>query len=81
MQSVEEVIARVLSIDPSTITDRTTPSDVEEWDSFNGLLLVTELEKNFHVTFSLEEVVAVKNVADIKKTLQKHGIKIIKVGS
>ena len=72
MQTVEEVIGRVLGIDAGTLDDRTTPADVEEWDSFNALLLVTELEKNFYVKFSLEEVVGVKNIGDIKKILKKH---------
>ena len=73
MQTVEEVIGRVLGIDAGTLDDRTTPADVEEWDSFNALLLITELEKNFHVKFNLEEVVEVKSIGDIKKILTKHG--------
>ena len=74
MQTVEEVIGRVLGIDEKVLGDHTTPADVEEWDSFNALLLVTELEKNFHVTFSLEEVVGVKKIGDIKIILKKHGV-------
>ena len=69
-------MGRVLNIDSRTITDATKPEDIESWDSFNGLVLVTELEKNFKVKFSLEEVVSVKNVGDIKKILKGHGVKI-----
>lgn len=76
MKTVEEVIAKVLEIDRSVITDATSPNDIENWDSFNGLVLVTELEKVFHVSFSLDEIVAVKNVGDIKKSLKHHGINI-----
>ena len=76
MKTVEEILSKVLSIDSKTISDSTQPEDIESWDSFNGLILVTELEKNFRVKFSLEEVVAVKNVGDIKKVLRRHGVKI-----
>ncbi len=76
MKKVEEVVAEVLHIDPSAITDATGPNDIENWDSFNGLVLVTELEKAFNISFSLEEVVAVKNIADIKKILKKHHVSI-----
>ena len=76
MKTVEEVIAHVLHIDPSGITDASSPNDIENWDSFNGLLLVTELEKTFNVSFSLDEIVVVKNGGDIKSALKKHGIKI-----
>lgn len=76
MKTVEEVIAKVLQIDRSMITDASSPNDIENWDSFNGLMLVTELEKTFNVSFSLDEIVVVKNVGDIKAALKKHGVNI-----
>lgn len=76
MKTVEEVIAQVLQIDLSGITDASSPNDIENWDSFNGLMLVTELEKTFNVSFSLDEIVVVKNVGDIKSALKKHGVNI-----
>lgn len=76
MKSVEEILAKVLGIDIEKINDQTGPDNATEWDSFNGLILITELEKNFNVTFVLNEVVAVKNVADIKTALKKHGVEI-----
>lgn len=75
MLTVEEVLGKVLNIEPAKITDEMGPANTEAWDSFNGLLLVTELEKNFNVKFTIEEVVSVKKVADIKVILQKHGVK------
>ena len=74
MKTVEEIIAHVLNIDSASITDASSPQTIEDWDSFNGLVLVTELEKAFNVSFSLDEVVTVKNVGDIKAALKKHGI-------
>lgn len=76
MKSVEEVLANVLALKPEDITDDSGPDTIESWDSFNGLMLVTELEKNFKVSFSLEEVVGVKKVKDIKRVLKSHGIRI-----
>ncbi|MDP3778974.1 MAG: acyl carrier protein [bacterium] len=74
MRTVEQTISGVLGIDEGAITDSVTPADIKEWDSFNGLLVVTELEKEFKVTFSLEEVISIKTVGDIKKVLKKHGV-------
>jgi len=71
---VEEIVGRVLGIDNSKITDETSPDNTEEWDSLTGLLLATELEKQFDVKFSIDEIALVKNVGDIKKTLKRHGI-------
>ena len=69
-------MSKVLGVNPITIANSTKPEDIDSWDSFNGLVLVTELEKNFKVKFSLEEVVSVKNVGDIKKILKRHSVKI-----
>lgn len=75
-RSVEEVVALVLGIDPGAVTDATSPRDVESWDSFNGLMLVTELEKEFGVSFHIDEITGVQNVGDIKKALRNHGVAI-----
>lgn len=75
MSRLEGILVKVLDIDSEIITDELGPEDVESWDSFNGLMLVSELEKEFEVKFTMDEVTAVKNVADIKDALQRHGVK------
>lgn len=76
MKEFKSIIAKVLGIDVNSINDDTSPSTVETWDSFNALLLVTELEENYKVSFTMDEVIAVKCVRDIKNCLKKHGISI-----
>ncbi len=76
MKKVEAVIAKVLGIDESSITNKTSPDNTPEWDSFNGLLLATELEKTYNVKFTIEEVIAVHDVNDIKEALKKHGVNL-----
>ena len=73
---LEEVVAKVFGIDANIVTDKTSPDNTEEWDSFNGLLLVTELEKTYDVEFTIEEVIAVRDVSDIRKALGKHGVSL-----
>ncbi len=72
MKTVEEVIARALQINPSLLKDSSGPHDIESWDSFNGLLVVAELEKTFKIDLNLEDVVKMKTVGDIKKILKKY---------
>ena len=73
MTRLYRLIARVLDVDKSSINDKSSPETLKNWDSFNGLLLVDELEKEFKIKFSLEEIVDVKNVSDIKRHLKNHG--------
>jgi len=40
-------------------------------------MIASELEKEFNVNFTMEEIESAKNVADIKKSLMKHGIKLV----
>ncbi len=64
-----------MSIPISEITDQSGPDNIESWDSFNALVLIDELEAEYNTQFTLEEVVDVMNIADIKKVLKNHGAK------
>lgn len=74
MSKLKDILSRILNMSPDSITDATGPENAESWDSFNSLLIATELEKEFKVKFSLEDIVSVKSVGDIKKILIKHEI-------
>jgi len=68
------IISRVMEIESSELTDESSPEDIENWDSYNGLLLVDELESEFNVKFTVEEVFDVNSISDIKKHLLNHGV-------
>ena len=71
---VNAIIANVFSISESQINDQSGPENIESWDSFNGLILVDELENHFKIKFSISEITDVKTVADIKRHLKNHNI-------
>ena len=71
-----ELLSRVLDIEINTITDETSPENTESWDSFNALVMVTELENEFEVHFSMDEITEVTCVKDIKEALKRHDIKL-----
>lgn len=70
------VLSKVLKIAPESITEATAPENTATWDSYNALMLVSELESVFRVSFTMDEVVAVKNVGDIKAALKRHSISL-----
>jgi len=74
MEKLKQLFSRVMQIDEGAINDDTSPENTESWDSFNGLMLVSELEQNFGVKFTMDEVNAVKKYADIKEALKMHNI-------
>jgi len=69
-----EIISRVMKIDISSISDELGPKTIENWTSFNGYVLLNELETGFNVKFTLAEAMDVKNITDIKRHLTNKGI-------
>jgi len=69
-----EIISRVFSVPISEINDQSSPETIERWDSFNGLVLVDELESIFNVKFTVSEITDVQTTADIKRHLRNHGV-------
>ncbi len=69
-----KIISEVMSVPASMITDQSGPENIENWDSFHGLVLVDKLENEFNVKFTLDEVIDVKKVADIKRHLKNHKV-------
>ena len=73
-EKLYNIISKVFSVSISEINDESSPETIESWDSFNGLILVDELESNFNIKFSVSEIIDVKNVKDIKRHLNNHGV-------
>ncbi len=74
IDDVYQIVAKVFSIPESEINDQSSPENIESWDSFNGLVLVDELENHFKIKFTISEITDVKNVADIKRHLKNHDV-------
>ncbi len=71
---VYSIIARVFSIPETEVNDESGPENIESWDSFNGLVLVDELENHFNIKFTISEITDVKTVSDIKRHLKNHNV-------
>ena len=70
------LLSRVLNLEIEEISNSTSPENTSSWDSFNALVLVTELESEFDVSFSMDEVFEITCVGDIRATLIKHNINL-----
>jgi len=73
-EKLMDIISRVLDIEVETVTDETSPENTASWDSYNALLMVSELEEVFNVQFSMEEVYAVTCVKNIRSALVRHDV-------
>ena len=71
-QKLYEMISNIMSVPIDTLNEQSGPETIKNWDSFNGLVLVDEIENYFNVKFSLEEIIDVKTISDIKRHLKNH---------
>lgn len=76
MERLIKVLAAILKVRPKDVNDTMSPQNTPSWDSFNSILLADALEKEFKTKFTMDEILDVKNVGDIKRHLRNHGIKL-----
>ncbi len=69
-----EIIARVFNTPINEIDDNSNPETIASWDSFNGYILLDEIESTFNVSITLDEALEIENVGDYKKILKEKGI-------
>jgi len=75
-EKLKEILAKVLLVDRTKINDRMSRKDVEEWDSMAHLMLVSEIESEFGVMMSDDDITEIKTVGDIKRVLRKLDVTI-----
>ena len=59
---VQDIFRDIFDEDDMVIKDKTNPDDVEDWDSLNQINLVSSIEKEFEIKFSIGELVVLKDV-------------------
>ena len=85
ISSMDDVLTRVqtafksaFDMDPQTISMNTTPDDVTAWDSMGHVTLASSLEKEFGLTFDVDDLMEMENVKEICRIVQS---KLGKVGN
>jgi acyl carrier protein len=72
--SVEEVVARIFSLDPSEVTNRSSKETIAEWDSMGHLSLINGLEEEFKVSIAIADAMEMTSVQHIKRILKDYGV-------
>jgi len=69
---IKKVLADVLMVDISLITDDTSPDTLEKWDSMNQMNIVVALEEEFEIKFSDDDVIEMLNVKLIQEIIKSY---------
>lgn len=70
MDELKKIVASVLAIRLDKISGSLSRND-EEWDSFNHLMLVSEIEKKLGIRFTINEIKSIKSYRDLSEIVSK----------
>ncbi len=70
MKTFNQIVSELFLINESTVNDSLSSKDIPEWDSMNYLLFVAELEKEFNISFSMDQVMNAQTLGDIRKVVE-----------
>ncbi len=71
MDKVNEVLASVFRLKIEEIHEDLTKSDVARWDSLTHMDMVTSLEELLGISFDMDEIFQMQDVATIKRVIKE----------
>lgn len=70
-ETLNLVFRRVFDNETITITDETTADDIEEWDSLAHINLIMEIEAEFDIKFTVDDIMDLKNVGEMLELIER----------
>lgn len=70
-EKVNEVCKEVFDDESIQINDATTANDIEEWDSLTHLQLISEIETEYKIKFTMGEIQGFANIGELIDTINK----------
>lgn len=68
--TVERLLAEVLQVPITTVTDDLTMKETDAWDSLKHMELIVSVEQAFNLQLSFDEIVTMQSVREIKRVLK-----------
>lgn len=68
---LNKIFREVFDDESLVITDKTTASDIEAWDSLTHITLLSEVEDAFDIKFKMKDIVGMKNVGEMVEIIAK----------
>ena len=68
------LMAELFKMKEDEITDCLTMKDIDVWDSLKHMELIVSIEQTFGIELTLDEIVAMQNLKEIKRILGERGV-------
>ncbi len=71
-EELNTVFRDVFGDDDIVVTDETTSSDIDGWDSLMHITLISEVESHFDIRFQMKDVIGMKNVGEMVDIIEEN---------
>ncbi len=62
---VQQILKTALNHENFEMSETLSAADVDGWDSLSHMIIISEVEKQFSITFKLKELNKMKNMGDM----------------
>ncbi len=70
-EKVRKIVMDIMNLDINAIDHNKNLRDVEEWDSFNNLMIISEIENAFNIKFTANDIYGVDTISKIINIVRK----------
>ena len=70
LDRISDIIRDVTQNPTATISETSTASDIEGWDSLSHIYIIAEIEDAFNIRMTAQEGVCAKNVGDLLRIVE-----------
>ena len=74
MKTFEQLVSEKFNISETEVRDELSSKDIPDWDSMNYLLFIADVEKEFNVSFTMDEVLSAETLGSIRTALRAKGV-------
>lgn len=71
-EKLKKLMAEIFEVHVSDINGTFNPDSTNNWDSLNNLKLITAIESEFNVSFSMEEIQTMTDFQAILSCIKNH---------
>lgn len=71
MDDLQTLVATILNVEPAVLLPDAPRTSIPKWDSFNHLMLISELEGRLGVSFTMEEIGSIQTLGQLHDLIRK----------
>ncbi|MBZ5499114.1 MAG: acyl carrier protein [Acidobacteriia bacterium] len=75
LQKVRRAFSATFDVDPSSVNFDTSPKNIPAWDSMGHVALASKLEREFGLTFDVDELMEMEDVRQIVRIVESKSVK------